>query len=161
MVITEFDTISNKEVKSFMLEHFKDKIQLCESEQANKSLLAFSSDLEMRGVINKLRSLNTVKMTAQTITKCLLEADFGLEDKYCDAQELNHFWKDMVLPAGLSAFFSVLYNVNQTKLLAESTTNFDESIEEETEVNESVTEDRKITKLKALYQIMYYNIHNG
>ena len=28
-------------------------------------------------------------------------------------------------------------------------------------VNESVTEDRKITKLKALYQIMYYNIHNG
>ena len=84
------DTISNKEVKSFMLEHFKDKIQFCESEQASKSLLAFSSDLEMRDVIKKLRSLNTVKITAQTIKKCLLEADFGLEDKYCDAQELNH-----------------------------------------------------------------------
>ena len=155
------DTISNKEVKLFMLKHFQDKIQFCESEQANKSLLAFSSDLEMRDVIKKLRSLNTVKMTTQTIRKCLLEDDFGLEDKYCDAQELNHSWKDIVLPTGLGAFFSVIYNVNQTKLLAESTTNCDDSTEEENEVNESVTEDRKITKLKALYQIMYCNIHNG
>ena len=144
-----------------MLKHFHDKIQFCESEQANKPLLAFSSELEMRDVIKKLRSLNTVKIAAQTIRKCLLEADFGLEDKYCDAQELNHSWKDMVLPTRLGAFFSVLYNVNQTKLLAETTTNCDDSTEEESEVNESVTKDRKITKLKALYQIMYYNIQNG
>ena len=48
------DTISNKEVKLFMLEHFEDKIQFCESEKANKSLRAFSSDLEMRDAIKKL-----------------------------------------------------------------------------------------------------------
>ena len=154
------ETISNKEVKLFML-HFQDKIQFRESEQANESLLAFSSNLEMKDVIKKLRSLNTVKIAAQTIRKCLLEADFDLEDKYFDAQELNHSWKGMVLPAGLGAFFSVLYNVNQTKLLAETITNCDDSTEKESEVNDSVTEDRKITKLKALYQIMYYNVHNG
>ena len=96
----------------------------------------------MRDIIKKLRSLNTVKIAAQTIRKCLLEADFGLEDKYCDAQEINHSWKDMVFPAGLGAFFSVLYKVNQTKLVAETTTNCDDSTEEENEVNESVTEDR-------------------
>ena len=84
------DTISNKEVKLFMWEHFQDKIQFFESEQANKSLLAFSPDLEVRDVIKKLRSLNTVKIAAETIRKCLLEADFGLEDKYYDVQELNH-----------------------------------------------------------------------
>ena len=67
----------------------------------------------------------------------------------------------MVLQAGLGAFFSVLYNVNQTKFLAETTTNCDDSTEEESKVNKSVTKDRKITKLKALYQIMYYNIYNG
>ena len=155
------EAISNKEVKLFMLEHFQDKIQFCEFEQANESLLAFSSDLEMRDVIKKLRSLKTVKIAAQTIRKCLLEADFDLEDKYCDAQELNHSWKDMVLPAVPGAFFSVLYNVNQTKLLAETISNCDDSTEKESEVNDSVTEDRKITKLKALYQIMYYNVHNG
>ena len=65
----------------------------------------------------------TVEITAQTIRKCLLEADFGLEDKSCDAHELTHC--------------------------------------EESEVNESVNKERKITKLKALYQIMYYNIHKG
>ena len=65
------DTISNKEVTLFTLEHFQDKIQFCESEQANKPLLAFSSDLEMRDVIQKLRSLNTVKIAAQTIRKYL------------------------------------------------------------------------------------------
>ena len=61
----------------------------------------------------------------------------------------------MVLPARLGAFFSVLYNVNQTKVLAETTTNCDDLTEEESAVNESVTEYRKITKLKALCQIMY------
>ena len=91
----------------------------------------------------------------------MLEADVGLEDKYCDAQELNHSWKDMVLPARLVAFYSVLYNVKQIKLLAETTTNCHDSSEVKSEVNESVTEGREITKVKALYQIMYYNIHNG
>ena len=67
----------------------------------------------------------------------------------------------MVLPTGLGAFFSVLYNVNQTKLLAETITNCDDSTEKESEVIDSVAEDRKITKLKALYEIMYYNVHNG
>ena len=105
-------TISNKEVKLFILEHFQDKIQFFESEQASKFLLAFSSDLEMRDILKKLRSLNALKIAAQTIRKCLFEADFGLGDKCCDAQELNHPWKDMLLPAGLGAFFSVLYNVN-------------------------------------------------
>ena len=62
----------------------------------------------------------------------------------------------MVLPAGFGAFFSVFYNVNQTKLLAEAATNCPESTEEETEVNESVTEDKKITKLKVFHQIAYY-----
>ena len=155
------ETISNKEVKLFMLEHFQDKIQFCESEQTNESLLAFSCDLEMRDVIKKLQSLKTVKIAALTIRKCLLETEFDLEDKYCVAQELNHSWKDMVLPAGLGAFFSVLYNVNQTKLLAETIPNCDDSTKKESKVNDSVTEDRKITKLKALYQIMYYNVHNG
>ena len=145
----------------FLLEHFQDKIQFCESEQANKSLIAFSSNLETRDVIKKLRSFNTVKIAAHAIRKCLLEADVGLEDKYCDAQELNHSWKDMVLPARLVAFYSVLYNVKQIKLLAETTTNCHDSSEVKSEVNESVTEGREITKVKALYQIMYYNIHNG
>ena len=79
------NTISNKEVKLFILEHLQDKIQFCESEQANKSLLAFPSDLEMKDVIKKLQFLNTLKIAAQTIRKCLLKADIGLEDKYCDA----------------------------------------------------------------------------
>ena len=44
----------------------------------------------MRDVIKKYRSLNTVKIAAQAIRKCFFEADFGLEDKYCDPKELNH-----------------------------------------------------------------------
>ena len=111
------DTISNREVKLFTLEHFQDKIHFCESEQTNKSLPPFSSDLAMRDAIKRLWSLNTVKIAAQTIRKYLLEPDFGLEDKYCDAQELNHSWKDILLPAGLGALFSILYNVDKQSYL--------------------------------------------
>ena len=73
------DKISNKKVKLSMLEHFQDKIQFCKPEQANKSLLAFSSDLEMRCYEN-VAILEHCENSCSD-NKCLLEADFGLEDK--------------------------------------------------------------------------------
>ena len=60
---------SNKEVKLFMIEHFQDAIKFCQSEHCNESLLAFSSELQMRDVIQKLRSLSNIKAAAQAIKR--------------------------------------------------------------------------------------------
>ena len=51
----------------------------------------------MKDVIQKLRSLSNIKKAAQATRKSLLEAEFGLEDKFCDAEELKGSWENIVL----------------------------------------------------------------
>ena len=150
-----------------MIEHFQDVIKFCQSEHRNESLLAFSSELEMRDVIQKLRSLSNIKAAAQAIRKSLLEAEFGLEDKFCDAQELKESWENIVLPTSVCAFFSILFDINQIKLMTHnleehsSVSDGDDSMDEGDNDGDSIFETRKVTKIKSLYQMMLYNVHNG
>ena len=56
--------------------------------------MAFSSSsLDTNDVINTLCSLDGIKSAAQTIRDKLLNVDFGLKDKFCDAEELKLAWK--------------------------------------------------------------------
>ena len=68
--------------------------------------MAFSSSLlDITDVINTLCSLDGVKSAAQTIRDELLNVDFGLEDEFCDAEELKLPWKTTKISDVVSAFF--------------------------------------------------------
>ena len=55
--------------------------------------MVFSSSMDITDVINTLQSLDSVKSAAQTIRDKLLNVDFGLQDKFCDAEELKMAWR--------------------------------------------------------------------
>ena len=107
----------------------------------------------MRDVIQKLRSLSNIKAAAQAIRKSLLEAEFGLEDKFCDAQELKESWENIVLPTSVCAFFSILFDINQIKLMTHnleehsSVSDGDDSMDEGDNDGDSISETRKSQKL--------------
>ena len=131
-------------------------------------MLVYSSQLEMEDVIQRLRSLNNIKVAAETIRNSMLEENFNLEDKFCDAEELKHSWKAMRLPQTVCAFFYVLFNINQTKLM--SILEYDKDVLDVNDIeNEGakdkeedlVSELKKVTKIKSLYQMMFYSIHKG
>ena len=73
---------------AFILEKFEIKVQFSPQEQRSKSLLVFSSKLDIRYVVKKLCSMNSIKIAADTIRKSLLKTDFYLQNKFGDAKEL-------------------------------------------------------------------------
>ena len=54
--------------------------------------MVFCSSIDITDFINTLQSLDSVKSAAQTIRDKLLNVDFGLQDKFCDAEELKMAW---------------------------------------------------------------------
>ena len=57
-----------------------------------------------------MRSLDNIKTAAATIRQSLLGLDFGLDDKFCDVEELKEAWRKKVMPNVLLTFFSTLFN---------------------------------------------------
>ena len=105
MINTNEDiNIKNNEVKNFLEEFFGDSIQFCESDRQNQSTMVYSSLLDITDVINTLRSLDGVKSTAQIIRDKFLNIDFGLQDKFCDAEELKLAWRTTKIPDELLVF---------------------------------------------------------
>ena len=68
--------------------------------------MVFLSEIELRDIVKKMRSLDNIKTTAATIRQSLLDLDFGLDDKFCDAEELKEAWRKKVMPDVLLTFFS-------------------------------------------------------
>ena len=97
--------MKNNELKAFLEEEFQTNIQFCLSESKNKSQFVYSSSISVKDAINKLRSIDCVKNAAEHIRKVLLNVDFGLEDKFCDAQELKDSYSNTQIPDLLLSFF--------------------------------------------------------
>ena len=129
------DLISNKEVKLYMVEHFQDKIKFQIPEQKNESLMVFAATLGVEDIIRRVRSQNIMKSAASMIRMSLLEVDFGLQDKFCDAEELSISWERSIIPEEIVTFFTTLFNVKQTNLLTiyKSTEVIDNDITDDSE----------------------------
>ena len=83
----------NKYIKCLLLEEFGDNIKFCNPEKKNESQFVFSSSIQLDDVVNSLRRMNVVKSAAATIREALLNVDFKLKNRFCDAQELKESWK--------------------------------------------------------------------
>ena len=66
-----------------------DNIQFCYSEQQNESTFVFSSKVNIQDVVDKLRSLDGIKLVAKKLRKSLLSFDFKLYETFCDAEEFE------------------------------------------------------------------------
>ena len=102
------------------------------------------------------------KTAVKAIREALLMVDFGLQDKFCDAEELKHPWSTTRMTDELIFFFSVFFNIKETTLLKLYYKGDDS---EDILTEKQQLEDEKLstnaTKIRSLFQIMFYNIHNG
>ena len=55
-------------------------------------MFVYSSSVSVNDAVNKLHSLDCVKAAPEHIRKVLLNVDFGLEDRFCDAREITHLF---------------------------------------------------------------------
>ena len=55
-------------------------------------MILFSSKLTVEDVVQKMKSIDVVKDTARMIRQSLNTVEFGLDDRFGDAEELASSW---------------------------------------------------------------------
>ena len=108
--------LQNNEAKMFLEESFGNQIQFCDSDKKNQSSFVFSSSVDIKDVINVLRSIDTIKWAANILQQSLFSVDFGLKDKFCDAEELKYGWRNTKVTDEFLTFFSELFNIKKAAL---------------------------------------------
>ena len=74
----------------------------------------FSPSVDIKNVINVLCSINTIKSAANILRQSLFSVDFGLKDKFCDAEKLKFGWRNTKVPDEFLTFFSEVFNIKKT-----------------------------------------------
>ena len=144
--------IRNRETKALILNDFGVDVIFTLPKCSNKSSIVHSKDYSQADMVNQLRDIDPIRMCADMIRSSLLEVDFNLDDSFCDASDLEDSWNEMVMPDPVARFFSSLFKVDYDvlKLKASEMQSHDQHISK-----------TRIRQILALFQIMYYDLHNG
>lgn len=155
--------VNNREVKVLLTEHFGSDISFSQPKQVNKSQMFFSRTVTAENLAETIRSTDPIRQCAETIRQCLLELDFDLQDRFCDANDLETATANMVVPEPLLKFFAVLYNFDidsfamVSKKLAKGLGDF---ADDENDCGVGVSE-QKCRQVQGLTQTLYYILHRG
>ena len=132
-------TITNKQVKTLLIDHFGEEISFAYPRKRSKSQLAFSTKTSVKQAVKKIWASYPLLEVKDQLANELKNYNFQLEDKYCDAHDLkctlSHF--DNNRPQFWDTFFKSL--MSSSSMLPENTKK----------------------KSDTLFQIIYYIFHNG
>ena len=109
--------ISNKQIRQYLADELGKSIQFCDSHRKNQSQFVFSSKLDIKDIVNILRSQDTMKDAAIKISQALLNMNFNLEHKFCDSEELENSWHNTNKPDKIVSFLAEFFNISKTHLL--------------------------------------------
>lgn len=151
---TQDKTFSNRELKLLLLNEFGDDICFSSSREVNKSAMVFLSTVSAEEMADKIRSTDHIRTCAESLRNVLLETDLGLQDKFCDANELEQAWNNITIPEPVLTFLSSLCNVNKTHIQGSDL--LSDQAEGDGELPDSDTttlSQAKMRKVMALFQI--------
>ena len=75
-------------IKGFLIEKFGDLISFCDPERKNQSLFSFFIN-SLRCILSSILNIDVVKTAPIEIRKSLLDVNFGIENSFCDANQLK------------------------------------------------------------------------
>ena len=159
--ITSCHRVTNKEVNVLLRNHFGDRIRFSKAKEANKSIMFFGKDVNVEFMAQRIRANDPIRQCAETIRECLLKYDFDLQDRFCDMNDLKTAWENTKIPEPLLNFFSTLYDFDAGSFdSSRKIVGLGGDVEETSEIRGGVSSST-CRKMLVLFQIMYYNLHNG
>ena len=75
------------------------------------------------------------------LRKAIQRVDFGLQDSFCDSQDLQDSWENTMMPESLLTFFSALFHIPKHKLFKTKARDLDDMINLEPSDSESESEE--------------------
>ena len=106
--VESWPMVTNREMKLLLTNHFGDKICFSKPKQANKSMMFFYKGLSCNDMAETIRGSDCIKECAELLRESLKGVNFDLNDKFCDAAELNESWDTVQIPDPLLKFFKIL-----------------------------------------------------
>ena len=85
-------TLYNRDMKKLLLDHYGELITIAPNTRANEPDLFFSSTITAANIAVKLKNQDILKEAASQIREALLNVDFGLQDSFCDSNDLRESW---------------------------------------------------------------------
>ena len=67
--------------------------------------------IKPRDLASKIKNLDILRESGTLLRELLQDVDFGLDDKFCDDEEIKNSWENTHMPEGLLTFFSSLVNI--------------------------------------------------
>ena len=100
---------------------------------------------------NDSASSEALKKCGTQLTETILKQDFHLNDKFCDASELEDAYNNIVSPNDVAEFLSVLIDM----------VNKCHNITDDDQLEETNFQSAKKKKVLSLYQNTFYMLNNG
>ncbi len=171
-VVSDFN---NREVRMLLVDRYGDKMSFSNPKEANKSTIAFLQDCcSKEDMVDMLQSINPIKQCAKEIRQALLNEDFGLSDKFCDANDLRQAWTSIVIPEPVKTFLITLMDFEGFDFEETTVTNDeddegddedgldgDNGIDEKDEEKSAHGSVQKKRRILSLYQLVYFMVHSG
>ena len=130
--------ISNRRMKSLLIEHFGDSIYFTYSKDPSVSQMVFSNKITVAQLAEEIRNSDCIKECAETLRSDIKSYDFGLENTDCDAKDLFKSFTEAKnkVPKSWLKFCSAMFPCYQTSHQVQ-------------------------LKCQAVFQILFYLIHSG
>ena len=83
----------------------------------------FSAALSAEDIARKVRSIYVIKDAARILREEINSSTFGLENKHCDAFDLQDAWTDGKMTGNAETFLATLLNLNRITVDNEDSNN--------------------------------------
>lgn len=165
--------VYNRDVKKLLVDHCGDHIQFAPNPRQNESELVFSSNITAADLAVKIKNLDVVKQVGETLNKAAKQVDYGLDDRFCDAEELRHSWENNPMPDEWLTFFSALYSIPKSlmakmKMMQMPTEEEDADCDDGDDDEDTLPEEENSwavknhhSQLNCHFQVAYNHIHHG
>ena len=136
--------VKHTKIQSCIIDYFGENVCFVFSKQKNKSQRFY---LIAAKKMTESVEHNCIIECANILKESLEQIDFGLEDKFCDANDLRLAWNDMNIPDAFSLFLFTLLDCTKNDVLKDNidicNTDF------------TISEALKKVGIKTLFQIIY------
>ncbi len=178
-------TFQNRDMKQMIMSHYGEAVRISSNTRVNESDIFLSSLISAAELATKLKNQDIMKDAGRMLREALMDIDFGLQDSFCDSNDLKASWERVMMPAPLLTLLSALFKVPKYKLFQNSVSDLDDLFQtlgdenniqpaegqvlheqdnqEEQPRNEQETwvRDHKSIQLHCLFQMLVYNMHSG
>ena len=158
--------LRTRDVRELLETHYGDKINLVPNSRVNESYFLYSSSINAELLALKIKNQNIMAEAGKMVRAELLKVNFGLQDSFCDKNDLKRSWEETTMPDCLMTFFGALFNIPKSKLFKQTIEDLEDVLDASDEIQETAEDEpwkrhHKSVKLHCFFQILAYTIHNG